>query len=93
MKTYTMEVDGEPALAFRAKDDQAAATFPEMLYSPTSPFKKPSGTLTVRPATITEREVWTRKSVEDTDDDEDEHDHERLVVFLDEDFLDEDEEE
>ena len=85
IKTYTIELDGSPFLAFRARDDDEAATFPELIYSPMSIFKKPSGKLTVREATITERAAWTRQSVEDeedNDDDEDDHDPNRLIAGL-----------
>lgn len=71
MKTYTMEVDGTPLLAFRARDDDEAATFPNRIYSPTSMFKRPEGAITVRLATISERAAWTAYSVWKTEDDED----------------------
>ena len=94
MKTYTMELDGKPILAFRARDDDEAATFPDLIYSPASRFnfKKPEGTITVRPATIPERAEWTAYSVWDYEDHEtgnDEASPNCLLVSL----LEDDEEE
>ena len=83
MKTYTLELDGKPTFAFRAEDDEEAATFPNLLYSPTSMFKKPEGKITVRPSTIPERAEWTRQSLwGDDEDDEREHDPDGLLATL-----------
>lgn len=98
MKTYTMELDGKPILAFRARDDDEAATFPDLIYSPTSRFnfKKPEGTITVRPATIPERAEWTAYSVwdyEDHETDEADYDPDGLIACLNLDEEEEDDEE
>ena len=86
MKTYVVESDGKPVMAFRARDDEHAASFPDRLRSSTSPLAnyKPEGKLTVRLATIPERAKWTAESVEDQDDDSaDDYDADSVVVRLD----------
>jgi hypothetical protein len=67
MKTYVIEIDGKPSAAFRAASDEEASGFPDILWSPRSPLRRPEGTITVRPATIPERQRWTAASVEAAD--------------------------
>jgi hypothetical protein len=61
MKTYVLEVGGEPVVAFRAKDDTDAAEW----VSPHSNFAQLEGLMTVRPATFPERAKWTGESLMD----------------------------
>ena len=65
MKTYTVDADGVPALAFRAKDDDAAAAWLTgwvgKWYAGT--FAARNKALTVRPATIPEQAAWRAQSV------------------------------
>jgi hypothetical protein len=60
VKTYTVDADGVPALAFRAKDDDAAAAWLTgwvgKWYAGT--FAARNKALTVRPATIPEQAAW-----------------------------------
>ena len=67
MKTYTVELGGRPIMAFRAKDDIEAAGFPNRLWSPPSVLAghRPEGIVTVRPATVGERQRWTAGSILD----------------------------
>ena len=65
MKTYVVESDGIAKLAFRAKDDEAAAFWPTSRLSiPVLNANKITGTITVRPATIAEQAEWRAHSVE-----------------------------
>jgi hypothetical protein len=59
MKTYVLEVGGEAAVAFRAKDDADAAEW----IAPHSNFAQLEGHATVRPATFPERAKWTEQSL------------------------------
>ena len=59
MKTYVLEVGGEPVVAFRAKDDTDAAEW----IRPDSNFAQLEGTVNVRPATFPERAKWTEQSL------------------------------
>ena len=65
MKTYTVDADGVPALAFRAKDDDAAAAWLTgwvgKWYAGT--FAVRNKALKVRPATIPEQAAWRAQSV------------------------------
>ena len=65
MRTYTIVIDGEPVTAFRAKDDAEATSFPARLWGEDSPLRdfKPKGEITTRPATVSERQKWTRASI------------------------------
>ena len=65
LKTYVMDVDGKPAVAFRASGDEGAA---QRLAEGSLFLKRPEGVLTVRPATIEERQKWTWASVPDEGD-------------------------
>ena len=91
MKTYTILIDGKPAQAFRAKNDDEAARVPEALWGEGSPLHthRPKGLITVRPATVDERQKWTWASVDRVDDDNDDEyetdlrwDPDNLVVPL-----------
>jgi hypothetical protein len=98
MKTYTIEVDGKPAQAFRANDDADAERicrgleerFRMMAANASLP---PSGAWCVRLATIPEQAKWRAGSVECTVDGWDEPDgweeghendfsHDQLLVSL-----------
>jgi hypothetical protein len=68
MRTYVLDVDGKPALAFRAESEAAAA---KVIAAGSVFLNRPEGTLTVRPATIFERYKWQRASIEDVDADDD----------------------
>jgi hypothetical protein len=65
MRTYTLEVNGTPELAFRAKDDAAAEAWQQ---SATGlgwiSGRELSGALTVRPATRPEQAAWRKQSVD-----------------------------
>jgi hypothetical protein len=61
MKTYVLEVGGEPLVAFRAKDDTNAAEW----MAPDSNFAQLEGEITVRPANFPERAKWTEESLMD----------------------------
>jgi hypothetical protein len=80
-KTFVVDTDGKPGFAFRAENAANAAAVVEALFS--GPFKRPDGVLTVRPATIPERQKWQSESV-DADDEDPERDHDALIVPLDE---------
>ena len=67
MKTYTVDANGIPALAFRAEDDAEAAAWLEspvgrLLATDFPEFRGKA--LTVRPATIPERAEWVASSVD-----------------------------
>ena len=82
-KTFVMDTDGKPGFAFRAENAARAAAMVEAMYN--GPLKRPNGVLTVRLATIPERQKWQSESVDSDDDDEDpERDHDALIVPLDE---------
>ena len=81
-KTFVMDVDGKPGFAFRAEHAVNAAAIVEAMYN--GPLKRPNGVLTVRPATIDERQRWQSESV-DSGDEHPEQDHDALIVPLDED--------
>ena len=76
MRTYVLDVDGEPALAFRAESEADAA---KVIAAGSLFLNRPEGTLTVRPATIPERHKWQRAS-----SDLEEWNPDSLVVPLDE---------
>ena len=83
MKTYVLDLDGVPALAFRAKDDTDAASWTGLEGPWLSFTDKRGDKLTVRPATIPERARWTAESIL-TDDqiEEGKVDPDSLVVSL-----------
>jgi hypothetical protein len=81
-KTYVLEADGVPMLAFRAENDDDAAGFPDSYAqavvdpSLARPFE--GSTITIRLATIPEQAEWRRESVgvDYGDEDEDEYEYE-----------------
>jgi hypothetical protein len=87
MKTYVLEVDGTPKIAFRAKDDKDAARWPnEWLGIWCVRAYRYQGTLAVRPATIPEQAAWRSHSVDmcgQSDDAEFERDPELQLLLLD----------
>ena len=90
MRTYVLDVDGKPALAFRAESEADAA---KVIAAGSVFLNRPEGTLTVRPATIPERHKWQRASIEDGDEDGNEDEDvpeewnpDSLIVPLDEEF-------
>jgi hypothetical protein len=82
VKTYTLEIDGKPAVAFRATDDEHAA---QRLAEGSLWLERPDGVLTVRPATVEERQKWTWASVPDEGDEyetDSEYEPDTLLVPL-----------
>ena len=70
MKTYVLDVDGVPAIAFRAASDEEAGLCADgRLFVP---GHIPEGPFTVRPATFQEQAKWRAASVQDSLDSEDE---------------------
>jgi hypothetical protein len=65
MKTYVLEVDGEPKLVFRAPDDQQAENSwasPPYGWQSVWPYN-PKSTFVTRTATIPEMAAWRAHSV------------------------------
>ena len=63
MKTYMVDLNGVPKLAFRAKDDAAAANWPKRGIGKWCVQEYAAGDVTVRPATIPEQAAWRAQSV------------------------------
>ena len=64
MKTYVMEVDGRPTVAFRAENESSAAKRVDAIAGWLRGHTKPThGVATFRLATVPEQEKWRRQSV------------------------------
>ena len=74
MKTYVLEIDGVPSIAFRAKCDEDASEFTDRrkwFY-----LDEDAQPLTVRLATLPEQAKWRAASVQGSFDVEEEEDEE-----------------
>jgi hypothetical protein len=82
-KTYTLEVDGNPLMAFRAEDMPHALEEAQRIEKHYIRPRQGEVKLSVRLATIPERAKWTAEAIEDIGDDGDEYgDFEDLAVHL-----------